>query len=182
MRFFKKRFLSGIIVIFILWLLLGLFKIFLGVLEPAWDFINLFIKTEIITLNIIISFFLLILCIFILGSLARVLSRRTPSKVPVLSQILKFSKFVQTITHRLETGEIKSASVSLGNGLNLVGFTTGETIMNINGEDMVAVLLPSTPNPTTGYSFLVPKDKIIILSEYSNNSALKIILTAGLIK
>lgn len=46
------------------------------------------------------------------------------------------------------------------------------------GKKLVAVFLPTTPNPTSGYFLLVPEDEVIPLS-MSVNDGLKVIISAG---
>jgi uncharacterized membrane protein len=48
------------------------------------------------------------------------------------------------------------------------------------GKKMVAVFLPTTPNPTSGYFLLVPEDEVIPLG-ISADEALKYIISAGAI-
>lgn len=47
-------------------------------------------------------------------------------------------------------------------------------------EDMVAVFMPSTPNPTTGYLMYVPKSDLIEL-DMSVEEAAKLVISAGLV-
>lgn len=174
---FKKIFWAGLIFTLILLLLIGLCRFVYDVLGPLRSLLNWAIKPNIPGLE----FAVILLVILILGAIAQLLSRRASSKIPILNKIVKFSRVIHDIAHRLDTGEIKSVRVRLNDGLYLLGFTTGEPI-KINGEEMIAVLLPSTFNPTTGYCFIVPKEKITYLPSCLNPLVLKIILTAGLIK
>lgn len=47
-------------------------------------------------------------------------------------------------------------------------------------EDLVAVFMPSTPNPTTGYLMYVPKSELIEL-DMSVEEAAKLVISAGLV-
>jgi uncharacterized membrane protein len=47
-------------------------------------------------------------------------------------------------------------------------------------EDVVAVFMPTTPNPTSGFLLFVPRKDLIVL-EMSVEDAAKLIISAGLV-
>lgn len=181
MRSLKKTFWAGFIfliaICFIYNLFLLLYNFLRLFLRPLKEFLFLAIKHHIPGLELV----LLVVFILIFGLLAHFLSRQAPSKIPIINQIFKFSRALHKIAHKLETGEIKTAMVKISEKLYLLGITSGESI-RINGREMIIVLLPSTPNPTTGYAFVVPKEDIEYLPKDLNKFVLKTILTAGLLK
>ena len=48
------------------------------------------------------------------------------------------------------------------------------------GDDMVAIFMPSTPNPTTGYLVYVPRSDLVML-DMSVEEAAKLVISAGLV-
>lgn len=72
-------------------------------------------------------------------------------------------------------------------GLNAIGFLTNNNISNltdINGKDVgknkVAVLIPTTPNPTSGFFVYVDKKEISYLN-ISVDECIKILMSAGVV-
>ncbi len=68
-------------------------------------------------------------------------------------------------------------------GVYSVGFITGEVPQDkITGlpSDMVEVFVPSTPNPTTGWFLMVPRDDIIMV-DMSVEDGMKLIVSAGVL-
>ncbi len=66
-------------------------------------------------------------------------------------------------------------------GMYSIGFITSESWMEAErktGKRTVNIFLPTTPNPTSGYLLLIPKDDIIPL-QISVEEALKLIVSGG---
>ncbi|MFD1882486.1 DUF502 domain-containing protein [Paracoccus pacificus] len=66
-----------------------------------------------------------------------------------------------------------------------VGFISGEAKGELggrgpNGERLIAVFLPTTPNPTSGFLLFVPEPDVIVL-DMSVEDAAKLIISAGLV-
>lgn len=69
-------------------------------------------------------------------------------------------------------------------GIYSVGFLTNDASPNISkavGADLVYVFVPTTPSPLTGYVTIVPRADLIF-PDVSVEEAIKIIVTAGVIK
>ena len=57
----------------------------------------------------------------------------------------------------------------------------GEILHKLStGEEMLAVFMPSTPNPTTGYLVYVPKSDVVLL-DMTVEEAAKLVISAGLV-
>lgn len=54
------------------------------------------------------------------------------------------------------------------------------TVLSDQGEEMLAVFLPPTPNPTSGFLLFVPRQDVRILA-MSIEDALKLVVSAGLV-
>ncbi|MDR0351690.1 MAG: DUF502 domain-containing protein [Puniceicoccales bacterium] len=64
-----------------------------------------------------------------------------------------------------------------------IGFVTSETdgeIKEKTGKTIVNVLVPTTPNPTSGFLLLVPKDNVIYL-DMSVADGMKMIISCGVV-
>ncbi len=68
-------------------------------------------------------------------------------------------------------------------GVYSLCFQTSKEVGEIqekSGEDVVCVFIPTTPNPTSGYIIMVPKDEVIELN-MSVEDALKMIISLGVV-
>jgi len=68
-------------------------------------------------------------------------------------------------------------------GLYSFCFQTSKDVGEIqekSGVDVVCVFIPTTPNPTSGYIILIPKDEVIEL-DMSVEDALKMIISLGVV-
>ena len=64
-----------------------------------------------------------------------------------------------------------------------IAFQTGETMGNFNqlvGEDLLTIFVPTTPNPTSGFIIMLPKDEVILL-DIDVEDALKFIMSLGVV-
>jgi len=179
MRSLKRIFWAGLIFLIALGLMYEIGKLIYNFLRLKLlkNLLTLMAQRSIPGLEFIMGF----IVILILGFVAQFLSRRAPSKIPIIGRILKFTRIIHETAHKLDTGEIKTVRVKINENLYLLGFTTGESI-KINNEEMITVLLPSTPNPTTGYAFVLPAEGVEYLPKHLNKFVLRTIITAGLLK
>ena len=103
-------------------------------------------------------------------------------KIPILRTI--YSAIGQ-MTESLSKSENKQKSVVLleypRKGVWAVGFATKENkglIKKKVNEDLINVFVPTTPNPTSGFLLMVPKNDLIYL-DISFEQASKFIVSAG---
>lgn len=61
----------------------------------------------------------------------------------------------------------------------ITGSTSGEVRRRL-GEDTVSVFVPTTPNPTSGYLMIVPRQDLIVL-DMTIEDALKLVISGGLV-
>jgi len=64
-------------------------------------------------------------------------------------------------------------------GPSMIGFVTQEKPLVVDGKGFYSVFMPTTPNPTTGFYFLV-NEKDIQFLDMDFEEAFKIIMTAGI--
>jgi uncharacterized membrane protein len=65
-------------------------------------------------------------------------------------------------------------------GLYSLAFLTNEGIGQ-NGEQMLAVFLPTTPNPTSGFLLFLPEKEVTFL-DMSVEDGIKLVVSGGVIK
>jgi uncharacterized membrane protein len=64
--------------------------------------------------------------------------------------------------------------------MQVVAFVTSTFINESTGEELAAVYVPTTPNPTSGYVEILPVEKIIS-TDWTLDEALTFIVSAGAI-
>ncbi len=105
--------------------------------------------------------------------------------VPVISSVYSTIKsFVSAITSNSKSFQSVAIVEYPSKGIFSIGFITQETFPTVKTEsgiifrNMTAVFIPTTPNPTSGFFILLPKEKVEIL-EISIEDGLKLIISAG---
>ena len=98
---------------------------------------------------------------------------------PALKQIVKF------ISAQKEFGFKKVVLVEYpSKGMWTIGFLTNDNFQQINkvtGREMVAVFLPNTPGPLSGYVTFFPKEEVRLL-DIPVTDALRIVISGGVFK
>ncbi len=67
-------------------------------------------------------------------------------------------------------------------GAYVIGFITGESkgeVQSKTDQNMMNIFVPTTPNPTSGFYILIPKDELIILN-MTVEDAFKLIISGGI--
>ncbi|MEO0272386.1 MAG: DUF502 domain-containing protein [candidate division WOR-3 bacterium] len=65
-------------------------------------------------------------------------------------------------------------------GTYLLGFVTSDKPIESNGKKFYTIFMPTTPNPTTGFFFLVEEEDLSFV-DIDYEDAIKLIMTAGII-
>lgn len=139
----------------------------------------------------VIAFALTILLITLVGKLARVyIGRKLIGfadhlllRVPLLNKIYGTLKQVNEAFGSEKKSSFKQVVlVEFPRAGNYsVGFVTGEQQQEVQAktrEKVVAVFVPTTPNPTTGFLILVPEDKLTKL-DMSVADGIKFVISLG---
>ncbi len=109
------------------------------------------------------------------------LVRRIPVIGPVYSGAKSFSETVLT-----DAGRSFKQVVMVEfprKGIFSIGFITSHDLEEVQArteQDVTCVFVPTTPNPTTGFIVLVPKDEVVIL-DMTVDEAFKMLLTLGVV-
>ena len=107
--------------------------------------------------------------------------RRIPVIGPVYSGAKTFSETVLT-----DTGQSFKQVVMVEfprKGVFSIGFITSHELEEAQAktaQDVTCVFVPTTPNPTTGFIILVPKDEVVMM-DMTVDEAFKMLLTLGVV-
>jgi len=139
------------------------------------------------------SFGLVLIFVFLIGIIANIylgkqlfeMLDRMLMRLPVIRQIYGGSKqIIEAI--QMQRGESFKRVVMLEyprRGIWVLGFVTNESLkasQDLYQRDLIAVFVPSTPNPTTGFLlYLDPYD--VYLVDMNVNEAITLIISAGLV-
>ncbi|MDR0393038.1 MAG: DUF502 domain-containing protein [Puniceicoccales bacterium] len=196
---FKRSFIAGLFVLLPLGVTFFVIQILLNkVGQPASAlFFGNWIKNldkqwvecilNLISVGIVILF---IACFgwfsqYFLGKCFLKFTERLISNVPFINSVYKTVKqLVDTLAQDKKTLFQKAVLVEFPRkGLYSVGFLTSDSkgeIQEKTSEEVYCVFVPTTPNPTTGFLIMVPKEHIITL-DMSIGDAMKIIISGGAI-
>jgi uncharacterized membrane protein len=157
-------------------------------LPPPWRPEALF-GTYVPGLGVILSLLLLLLTGVVVKNLfggrmvagIESLVRRIPVIGPVYSGAKSFSETVLT-----DKGSSFKQVVMVEfprKGVFSIGFITSEDLEEVQAktaQDVTCVFVPTTPNPTTGFIILVPRNEVVRL-DMTVDDAFKMLLTLGVV-
>jgi len=183
----QRTFVSGILVtvpIIVTWFVLNfLFHTLDGILEPI---LVRLVGYEIPGMGLIAT----ILVIFLIGVLVRnVVGSRVVGfgellfvRTPLVRTVYSAAKqLVEAVASPERKAFTRAVMIEYPRkGLYMIGFASGHTRLTGKDptEELVAVYLPSTPTPVTGWVVLVPADEVIELG-MSSEEAIKYIVSGG---
>jgi uncharacterized membrane protein len=157
--------------------------------EPVW--LQKIPGSEIVVIFLLIIVAGVILRFFIVRPLVHYFESLI-ARIPIIKSIYSAAKSLASFFDIPEKSDIKRKVVlvefPLPNYYN-IAFLLGSAADNFQqclpesqkqGEEHVRVFMPNTPNPSTGYFFVIPKSKIIE-TEISFEEAIKTIASCGLI-
>ena len=183
----RNYFLAGL-VIFIplaatLWVIQVTFNFLDGILKPI-------IRPVINVPGI--SFLILVVLIIIIGMLgtmawgkrAMVLLENGILKLPFVGGVYKTFKEASDVILTKRPKDFKSiVLVEFPKaGSYAIGFTTASNMTEVSekaGREVINVYVPTTPNPTSGFLIMIPKEEAVYL-DMSAEEAFKLILSGGL--
>ncbi len=190
MHLFRRHFLTGLIVLgpptvsfYVLYIIgVKLDKVLGGVFRGE------FIREGGIPGLGILSLVLIITFVGMLAS--NIIGRRVVGmwesmllKIPILNRVYNGAKQIAEALFRRESRTFRQVVLVEfpRKGIYSVGFLTGEPageLRDKSGKDLISVFLPTTPNPTSGYLLLVPRDDAITL-DMTVEDGLKLTISAG---
>ena len=133
---------------------------------------------------------LVLLILFIVGGLARLyVGRRVIEgyeaflkRVPVVSSVYAgLKQFLETIFSGKKTAFSQAVLIEYPRkGVFSLAFVTNENSPIVSYSHLVCVFLPTTPNPTSGFFLMIPREDIRYLN-VSAEEAFTMIMSAGLV-
>ena len=186
---FRNNFITGVVVLIpigiTIYLTLFLVNI-LSIILPKELNPNYYLPYDIPGVEIFISIILITfigwLSLSFIGKKMLEIFDNILKKIPILRTI--YSAIVQ-MTETFTRGEGSKKNVVLveypRKGSWAVGFATKENTIGISDkikQDLVNVFIPTTPNPTSGFLLMFPKEEVIYL-DISFEQASKFIVSAG---
>jgi uncharacterized membrane protein len=105
------------------------------------------------------------------------------ARVPVVSSVYATVKQVLQQLTQTDRGFERVVLVQWPReGAWAVGFVTGSAFVDVEGTDrMVNIFLPTTPNPTSGFYFMVA-ERDVVATDMSIEEAAKLIMSAGIVE
>jgi uncharacterized membrane protein len=128
-----------------------------------------------------------IILIYVVGAIARnILGKRIIrygesllAKVPIFRQLSSgIRQILESFAAPGKTGFMQVVLVEFPReGMRALGFITNE-LKDTTGEKLLSVLIPTAPNPTSGFLQIV-KEKDVIRTQITVDEALKMVVSAG---
>lgn len=198
---FRKYFITGVAIIFpmaitVIIVRFLVIKINSYILNPlvAMLRINPFLTEYSLVIAKWIVFFLVVSCISLIGWAANILflrktfgfGERIFLKVPMIGKIYSVTKEIGYAF--LGRGKAFFKKVVLieypRKGIYSIGFLTAEesakAIRDISGKDLLSIFVATTPNPTSGFFLLMPKEDTKIL-DMTVEEGMKLVVSSGAI-
>ena len=181
----RSKLLTGIITLLPLYLTYIVLKFFFKTLndisEPILNRLNIEIPFLGIFLTLLLVLSIGIAVTNFLGKKFFEIGEKIVKKVPLVSSIyLSIKQILDTITNS-STDEFKGTVYIQypRKGLWTMAFISGESISE-SGEAFFHLFVPTTPNPTSGFFLMIPKEDAI-KSNMSVEDGLKTIISGGLL-
>jgi uncharacterized membrane protein len=181
----RGQFLTGLMVIIPLaasvWILVWLFRSIDNLLQPL---VRHFWGHNITGLGFAVT----VVLIYVIGAIARnVLGRRLfkywqtlLGKVPVFNWLYKNIRQVTDSFTPDKAGFLRVVLVDYPTkGIKSVGFVTSEMV-DKDGRNRFSVMIPNTPNPTSGH-LQIFREEDVIATSLSVDDAVKLVASGGLI-
>ena len=189
-KIFKSYFVAGIIVIVPLLLTYIVIRALVNTLGKLFALLppNLQPQTYIpfFGVEIIIAFILVILIGFLvsnfLGRKFYRIGEKILAKIPIVKTIYQGVKQLTTgiVSDKKMFSKVVLIQFPVRN-LHQIGFVTGEDkhfIKNNQGQKMLKIFIPTTPNPTSGFFCIVPESEVQYL-DLTADEAFSLIISAG---
>lgn len=102
------------------------------------------------------------------------------TNLPVAKTVYLTIKQVQELLQKRKTLIFhKVVLVKIHEQVNIIAFLMSENPILVNGIEYNLVFFPSTPNPTTGFLWLIEKDKLQPIDNMTVEQALKMVISIG---
>tara|TARA_Y100000589_G_scaffold281843_1_gene278999 strand:- start:803 stop:1426 length:624 start_codon:yes stop_codon:yes gene_type:complete len=193
----KNYFFTGILVtapvVITFWIVFSLVKLFdqlITPIIPPYINPNFYLPRDVPGLGLIILFLFLVLVGFLtanfFGSYILKKTEQIIQKIPLIKVFHKTIKQILETILKTNSSAFRDAVLLEypRKGVWVIGFTTGEVKGAVKKKinlNMVNVFVPTTPNPTSGFLLMVPRNQIKYL-DVKVDDAIKTIVSAGIIQ
>ena len=193
----KNYFFTGILVtapvVITFWIVFSLVKLFdqlITPIIPPYINPNFYLPRDVPRLGLIILFLFLVLVGFLtanfFGSYILKKTEQIIQKIPLIKVFHKTIKQILETILKTNSSAFRDAVLLEypRKGVWVIGFTTGEVKGAVKKKinlNMVNVFVPTTPNPTSGFLLMVPRNQIKYL-DVKVDDAIKTIVSAGIIQ
>lgn len=194
-RRLKRYFVTGLLILVPLYVSGYILFLIVGFMDSAMEFLppqirpSTYLPYHIPGLGVLIT----IMGILIIGflttnffgkSIVR-LYESILARIPILKTIYKASKqFMETFFAEDRDGFSKVVLLEFPRkGLYAIGFVTCATrgeVQKLTPEDTINIFIPTTPNPTSGFYFAVPRTDVTQL-KMTVEDAFKVIMSGGMV-
>jgi uncharacterized membrane protein len=168
----------GITYIVVAWL----FRAIDGILQPAISRVfGLSIPGVGIIGAIIIIYLLGLLTTNVLGRKLLAMMSSLLGRTPIVSSIYSAARqVVEALRLSQETPFKRVVVVNYPrNGIKAVGFATGPAV-EVQGERMLPIYIPTAPNPTSGFIILFPENEVVFTT-MSPDTAFRMVVSGGMV-
>ncbi len=189
-KIFKNYFVTGIIVIVPLLVTFIVIRALVNTIGKLFALLppNLQPQTYIpfFGVEILIAFILIILIGFLvsnfLGRKFLGVGEKILAKIPIVKTIYQGVKQLTTgiVSDKKMFSKVVLIQYPVRN-LHQIGFVTGEDkhfVKNTQGQKMLKIFIPTTPNPTSGFFCIVPESEVQYL-DLTADEAFRLIISAG---
>ena len=193
----KNYFFTGILVtapvVITFWIVFSLVKLFdqlITPIIPPYINPNFYLPRDVPGLGLIMLFLFLVLVGFLtanfFGSYILKKTEQIIQKIPLIKVFHKTIKQILETILKTNSSAFRDAVLLEypRKGVWVIGFTTGEVKGAVKKKinlNMVNVFVPTTPNPTSGFLLMVPRNQIKYL-DVKVDDAIKTIVSAGIIQ
>jgi uncharacterized membrane protein len=198
LRSIRTAFITGLLILLPLGVTVFIINIVLNrVGNPASELFFRFIDQnirELPTVEIplqILSLIVVFLIITILGYFSRIFIgqlflkffERILTRLPLISQVYNTVKqLVDTFSQQKKAVFQEVVMIQYPRkGIYAIGFLTNQAkgeVQSLTGEELVNVFVPTTPNPTSGFLLMLPKEDVIPM-QMSISDGMKTIISGG---
>lgn len=186
----RRYFITGIVVIVPIWVTVLIIRAVINLINKTFNFLPLVLQPKTYVQFFGIGLIVALLLILLVGALgSNYLGKKflrfgenLLSRIPVIKTVYQGVKYLTTGI--VGDKKVFSRVVLLEfpmKGLSLIGFVTGEAaglVPDSRGKKLLKVFVPTTPNPTTGFFFIVEEEEVQSL-DISIEEAFKLIISAG---
>lgn len=198
LRSIRTAFITGLLILLPLGVTVFIINIVLNRIgNPASELFFRFIDQnirELPTVEIplqVLSLIIVFIIITILGYFSRIFIgqlflkffERILTQLPLISQVYNTVKqLVDTFSQQKKAVFQEVVMIEYPRkGIYAIGFLTNQAkgeVQAITGEDLVNVFVPTTPNPTSGFLLMLPKEEVIPM-QMSIADGMKTIISGG---